>query len=315
MKHYIKPIVPKCILETYRFIYYEFSKYNVFYKHCGHKLDFDNPHTFPQKLFYRKYYGNNETMAKYADKIRVREYVKNTIGEKYLIPSYGVFNKITEEDLEKLPQEFVIKSNHGSGEDHLEIVKNKSKRNYQEIVTKMNQSLTLNYGFTAHERYYSLIERNLIVEKYMESENGELVDYKFHCFNNGKMYISVDEGRFGVHRRSVYDENWELTNIKLNGLQPADKRKVPDNFDEMKNVAKMLSDKFDYVRVDLYNIAGQIYFGEISQTPANGLEKIEPNEWSNIWGEQWVLDIDNRELYNIKSGYLLRKLNEIFGIR
>lgn len=301
VREFIKAIITPTLLHYYQICVYELLKNNMFEKYYGYRLNIKNPETFSEKIFFRKYFGNNEVMANYADKYKVRDFVRDKIGEEYLIPLYGVYDKLTIDDLEKLPEKFVVKTNHGSGDLHIEIVKCKSSHDLKMLVHKMNHALTLNYGYAAHERYYSFIERKIIIEKYMEGSNGELSDYKFHCFKGTGHFVAVDEGRFVEHLRSVYDENWNLTDIKLNDFKPIGYRDKPKNFELMQELALKLASDFDYVRVDLYNVNGNIYFGEITQTPANGLERITPIKYAKIWGEMWKMDVNNKELYDQKA--------------
>ncbi|EJG0972895.1 hypothetical protein C4G80_RS07065 [Vibrio parahaemolyticus] len=283
-------------------IKYEITKEIIFKRHHGYKMSIKSPTTFSEKIFYRKYYGNNDFMAVIADKLKVREYVRDKVGEEFLIPLISVHKKLQLEDIYNLPNEFIIKSNHGSGSEHLEIVRNKKGLSTDElsaIIEKMNLSIDSRKGAVGHELFYERIERRIIIEKLLRCSDGKSPnDYKFHVFKNGPTFIQVDSGRYVDHKRTIYNELWEKENFKLNPKYDyIEESEKPMNFDKMLKIAKKLAEDFDYVRVDLYNIEGKIFFGELTQTHGNGLEKFEPSKFDYIWGSFWDLDVENKTLY------------------
>lgn len=129
-----------------------------------------------------------------------------------------------------------------------------------------------------------------MAEKFTEDSNGKLTDYKFFCFDGNVHFCWIDEGRFSTHYRNVYDLNWNLqpwTQHKYsNTPYLVDK---PQNFEEMIHIAKVLSEGFSHVRVDLYNVDGEIFFGEMTFTNGSGYELIYPEEYNNMLGDLWVL--------------------------
>ena len=157
-----------------------------FKENLGYEIDFDkDPITFNQKIQFRKLYDKNPLYSICADKYRVREYVKNKIGEEYLIPLYLVTDKLTEEQWDKLPNSFVAKANHNSG--NVQIIKDKTKANKKEIIRELNNQLKLDYGILSMEKYYSDIPRKIIVENLLlDLKKVFLQDIKIHCFNEGK---------------------------------------------------------------------------------------------------------------------------------
>ena len=283
------------------------KKYHRVFKR---ELNLDNPRNFNEKLHFRKCYGNRERMAFFADKFKVREYVKEVLGEDYLIPLLEVYDKLTVKDLEELPNEFVVKTNHGSGSNHIEIVKNKDKVDLNKIVRKMNKALCEKFGFATNELYYQLIEPKVIVEKSLVVDGKIPKDYKIQCFNKSgdiRMFIQVDNGRFGKHERNIYDENWNLLELKHNSsYDHISSVKEPENFELMKELARKIAKNFDYIRVDFYEINKKIYFGEITQVHGGGLENLKPEKWEGIWGELWELDYSNSDL-DIKDNPLNRR--------
>lgn len=266
-----------------------------FKKHLGYEIDFNKePETFNQKIQFRKLYDDNPLYSICADKYRVREYVKEKIGEEYLIPLYLVTDKLTEEQWEKLPNSFVAKANHNSGP--VQIVRDKNKINKKEIIRELNNQLKLDFGVLSMEKYYSDIPRKIIVEKFLEN-NGEkdLRDYKFFCFNGKVKYCQLIKNRTIEETIDFYDKNWKLQEFigLLNPINPIEKHSTtvnnkPKNYSLMLELAEKLARDFDFVRVDFYNIDGKIYFGELTFCPASGIGTFIPEEWNYKFGSYWA---------------------------
>lgn len=261
-----------------------------FYKRLGYTLNFnEKPKTFNQKIQFRKVFDKNPLYALCSDKYRVREYVKEKIGEEYLIPLHLVTDKLIEEHWEKLPNQCVIKANHNSGP--VQIILDKAKADKYKIINEINRQLKEKYGLISMESYYDDIKPMVTVEKFI-GENGKIPeDYKFQCFkNNGdfKIFIQVDEGRYGRHCRNIYDEQWNLLDMKHESKYPhIDKFEKPKKFEEMKKIVKKLSEDFEYVRVDLFAVEEKIYFGELTFAHGSGFEDLNPLKWDEKWGSYW----------------------------
>ena len=264
----------------------------------GYELNETAPKTFSEKLFYRKRYGNFDAMSKFSDKYNVRSYVEEKIGSQYLIPLLGVYERLKLDDMAMLPNQFVVKTTHGSGKKHIEIVRDKSSHDLKGLVKRMNHALTLDFGYDRRELWYTKIEKKIVIEEFLLSDEDVPDDYKCHCFGEHDMYIGVDRGRFQEHKRSIFDKDWKLTNISLNIFSPLGVCDTPPNFELMKTLALKLSEPFDYARVDFYNINGVIYFGELTLCPANGMEILEPRKYADLWGDLWKLDKKNKSLYS-----------------
>lgn len=265
---------------------------NKFKKRLGYEIDFNKePETFNQKIQFRKLYDTNPLYSICADKYRVREYVKKKIGEEYLIPLYLATDKLTEEQWDKLSAPFVIKPNHDSGT--VKIIKNKEKIDKRKVIRDVNRFLKIDYGKISLEKYYSSIkERKIIVEKYLKDN---IEDFKFHVFNmkdETKIFIQVDRDRFQGHKRNIYDKNFNKLDVKFvkgydfftNDLK---KEVSIEILNKMKILVKRLAQDFEYVRVDLYNVNGKIYFGEMTFCPESGFGDISPLEWDYKLGHYW----------------------------
>ncbi|CAM3051822.1 ATP-grasp fold amidoligase family protein [Moritella viscosa] len=297
----IDRIIPDSLSKHVRRWRYDLRYKRKFKELHGYELNEDNPNTFAEKIFYRKKFGNFEEMAKFADKYTVRKYVEKQIGAEYLIPILGIYEQLKIADFDDLPNKFVVKTTHGSGKNHIEIVRDKASHDLDKLIEKMNYALTLDFGFVRRELAYTKIEKRIMIESFLPSESDTPDDYKCHCFTNDEIFIGVDQGRFTEHKRSIYDENWNMTDIALNTFPPVEDCKKPVNFELMKQLVRKLAENFDYVRVDFYNINGKMFFGELTLTPANGMESLQAikqgDNWGEKWGKLWVLDKENKLLY------------------
>lgn len=264
-----------------------------FKKHLGYEIDFNKePETFNQKIQFRKLYDDNPLYSICADKYRVREYVKEKIGEEYLIPLYLVTDKLTEEQWDKLPNSFVAKANHNSGP--VQIVKDKTKANKKEIIRELNNQLKLDYGILSMEKYYSNISRKIIVEKYLKDN---IEDYKFNCFNSKK--IILERVTKASELSNMYNPyTWEKLNFTTGNIIDKKVYEKPKNFEKMLEIVKELSQDFEYVRVDLYNVDGKIYVGELTFCESSGFGKFTNEEWDYIFGSYWNLELEKGKIIN-----------------
>ena len=261
---------------------------SILYKRAiGRTLKWSNLNAYTEKMQWAKFYDSTPIKTTLSDKYLVREWVAEKIGEQYLIPLLGVWDRFSDIQFDKLPNQFVLKTNHGRGS--VIVVKDKTSLNITEVGRNFNDWMSIDYAYaTGFELQYSNINRKIIAEKYLETDLGELQDYKFLCFDGKPYYCWVDLGRFGNHTRNVYDLNWELQPWNQytygNSANPIPK---PKNFDKMVELATSLCQGFSHVRVDLYNVDGTIYFGEMTFTNGCGFDRIVPDEYDYTLGELW----------------------------
>ncbi|WDL92125.1 glycosyl transferase [Bacillus sp. HNR-4] len=244
----------------------------------GKELDFENPKTFNEKLQWLKLYNRKPEYTKMVDKFEVRKYITDRIGEEYLIPLIGVYDSFEEIDFDVLPNQFVLKPNHTSG--NVYICKDKSKINYEELKKEINMWLKRRYYWMHREWPYKNVKPKIVCEKYMVDESGvELKDYKMYCFNGEIKLIQVDYDRFNGHKRNLYNREWEYvpTSIKYPS-NPDVVIKKPSKLKEMLELASVLSEGHPYVRVDFYSINEKLYFGEITFYPEAGYGKFDPDD-------------------------------------
>ena len=259
----------------------------------GRELDFDHLETLDDKIQWLKLYRNTDKKADLADKYKVRDFVRNTIGESYLIPLLGVYDKPEEIDFESLPDRFVIKANHGCGYNL--IVKDKAKLDLPETIDKLKYWLSENYAFkNGLELQYAKIERKLLIEEYLEDSNGELNDYKFYCFGPRVecVVVCLNRGK-GKTVFYLFDRDWNLLRNNKAGKEAPEGFTLPkpENMDKMFDLAGVLSEASGepFVRVDLYNCDGRILFGEMTFTPASGADRKRSEESDLYFGS--LLDL------------------------
>ena len=257
----------------------------------GHKLNWNKLETYTEKMQWEKLFDQNPLKVRLTDKYEVREWVKEQIGEEYLIPLLGTWERLDDVNFEQLPEQFVLKTNHGSGTNV--IVRDKSKMNVRRVKRLIEDWLKIDYAYhSGFEMHYSQIKPRIIAEQYVEAENGELQDYKFLCFHGEVYYCWVDQGRYSKHVRNVYDLDWNLQPWNQSHCGNAERPIAkPENFDLMVELAHQLCQGFSHVRVDLYNVRGKIYFGEMTFTNGRGFDPIVPQEYDKTLGNLWIAEM------------------------
>lgn len=255
----------------------------------GERLDLVMPLTYNQKLNWLKLYNRNPLYTILVDKYEVKKWVSQRLGgEDIIIPTISVYNSIEEINVKALPNQFVLKATHSGDSMGVVVCKDKSLFNEREALTQLKKSLKMNYYKLGREWPYKNVPRRIIAEKYMEDEYGELRDYKFFCFNGEVKALFVATNRSTGHVCFDYfDSNFNHLNLKqshpnYNGI--IDK---PKNYERMVEIATKLSKGIPHVRVDLYNVNGEIFFGEMTFFHYGGLIPFHPSEWDYTFGS-WI---------------------------
>ena len=254
-----------------------------------HKLNLKNPIRYTEKLQYLRLfvYPKDKEVIRCADRVEVREFVKEIGLEDILIPVLGVYDKFDDIDFSSLPSSFVMKASHASGFNI--VVRNKDELNIEEARKKFKKWLKTNYGKKTIEMHYSPIKPRIIIEKYIGELSSLPTEYKIHVFNGVAKSLYVVTGRGVDIRYNNYYIDWTpFDGSQFNGWKktdyPLDK---PDNLDEMKKIAEKLAARFPFVRVDLYDVNGKIYFGEMTFTPAKGTLILDDDKCDFEMGE-WL---------------------------
>lgn len=255
-----------------------------------HKLNLKNPKRYTEKLQHLRLYEypNNDLVSKCASRVGVREYIKELGLDEYLIPCLGIYDNFDDINFDELPNQFVMKCSHACAFNM--IVKDKSTLDINEARKKFNKWLKTNYGKKTIELHYAKIKPQIIIEKYIGGLELPL-EYKIHVFNGKAKNLYVVSGRGKDIRYNNYYIDWTpFDGSQFNGWKKTDyPLNKPENFDEMIKLAETLAKPFPFVRVDLYNIDGKIYFGEMTFTPAKGTlildddsADFEMGEWLKI---------------------------------
>ena len=238
----------------------------------GKKLDLENPKTFNEKLQWLKLHDRNPEYTKMVDKYEAKEYVANIIGKEYIIPTLGVWDKFDDIDFDALPNEFVLKPTHTSG--NVFICKDKSKIDYKKLKKQVNKWLKRDYYKIHREWPYKNVKPRIIAEEYMENkDHTSIKDYKFYCFNGQADYVMICTGRETGHPKFYfYNKEWKfMRNMSNDGMKLEGKlEEKPRGIEKMFEIAEKLSQGIKFVRMDLYNVNEKIYFRRIYVFPSSG---------------------------------------------
>lgn len=279
---YIKNLYNKHFISDEKFLKKKYKK--IF----GKEINLQEPKTFNEKLQWLKLNDRNPKYTNLVDKYEVRKYIKDTIGEEYLIHLIGAWDKFDDIDFSKLPNQFVLKCTHDSG--GIIICKDKSQLDLDKVRKKMNKCLRKNYYYHSREWPYKNIEPRIICEEYMVDESGtELKDYKIMCFNGKAKCLFICLNRDSKKGLNVdfYDMEWNPMPFERHYPSSGTIIPKPKSFDKMVELAEKLSEDIPFVRVDFYDINGKLYFGEMTFYPGAGFEEFTPEKYDEILGE-WI---------------------------
>ena len=261
----------------------------------GFPPDLENPKTWSEKIQWMKLYDRDPLYTRCSDKYRMRDYVAETAGERYIVPLLGVYDDARKIEFGSLPASFVIKANHGCGWNLL-IRNQKTDLDRSAAVTRCNKWLAKNYYVNHREWQYKDIAPLLAVEEFLLSDDGSVPnDIKIHCFDHGRgdVVIGVDRGRFARHTRDHYDEHWRRIDLTFAFDQSEEGTDRPERLEDMVALARQLAEPFRYVRVDLYLLRSRIYVGELTFTPGSGNDRFVPETTDRDWGDRFAVSDSN----------------------
>lgn len=260
----------------------------LYFLRMGKMLHLNPPVTYNEKLQWLKLHDRHPEYTQMVDKAMAKEYAAGIIGNEYIIPTLGVWDKFEDIDFDTLPNQFVLKCTHDSG--GVVICTDKDKLDISKAKKKINRSMRRNYFYGTREYPYKNVKPRIIAEEYMEDENKELVDYKLLCFNEEVKYSLVCSERFSKAGLKVtfFDREWNK--LPITQKDPSSDLAIlkPYNYDKMIVLAEKIAKKVanPFVRIDFYDIRGHIYFGEITFYPTSGLSAIKPEKWDRILGDE-----------------------------
>lgn len=252
-------------------------------------LNLKDPKTFNEKLQWLKVYDHNPLYPTIVDKHEVKAYIEEKIGKEYVIPTLKVYDTPDEIDWDELPQRFVLKCTHDSG--GVVVCHDKNSFDKELAMKRLWRHHKRNYYNHSREWPYKMIRPRVIAEQYMEDRkgDGELKDYKFFCFDGEPkmLFVASDRQKKEETKFDFFDMDFnhlDITNGHPNAVNPIEK---PATFDKMKEIAAKLSEGFPHVRVDLYDIEGKIYFGELTLYHYSGMVPFHPHVWDERMGS-WM---------------------------
>ena len=255
---------------------------------CGYWPNWKNPKSFNEKLQWLKLYDRRPEYTTMVDKYAVKDYVAKIIGDKYIIPTLGVWDKPEDIEWDSLPDQFVLKTTHGGGNTGVVICKDKATFDRQKAIVKLNESLKQDIYKVLREWPYKNVPRRILAELFVESEGADLPDYKFFCFDGEvkALFVGTERGSGDV-KFDYFDADFNhLDLVQFHPMSEKQLRK-PVCFEEMKQVAAKLSKGIPQVRVDLYDVNGRVYFGELTFFHHGGVTPFHPREWDYTFGS-WI---------------------------
>ncbi len=290
----LKKILPRDFREKVmfglRFLPDELYVKLFFFAVTGRHLNLKHPTTFEDKQQWLKLYDRHPEYRELVDKLRVRDHIKAILGEEYLFPLLGAWKRFEDIDFEALPNQFVLKCNHDSGSVKVISDKNElTKENYVELNRHFSKHLRRDFFYAGREYPYKGIEPYILAEKYMsDARQGEagLNDYKFLCFHGEPKIVLVVTDRAIETCYDFYDIDFVPVSLTF-GKKTNKTIQKPVFFDEMKRIAARLAEGKKFVRIDLYEVEGQIYFGEYTFFDGGGFQWLTPDEWEYELGS-WI---------------------------
>lgn len=253
----------------------------------GKKLNLRQPETFNEKLQWLKIHDRKPEYTNMVDKYEAKVYASNVIGEEYIIPTLGIWERVEDIDFTKLPSQFVLKCTHDSG--GIAICKDRRQFDRKKTFRKLRKCLKANFYWIVREWPYKNVKPRIIAEPYMTDGTGELVDYKVHCFHGKPEFILYCSKRFskeGLHE-DFFTTDWKRLNMARPG-HPNSKESIdpPVNLDKMLEFSERFAKNIPFCRVDFYEIKGKLYFGEVTFYPASGFQKFSPEKWDLELGKK-----------------------------
>ncbi|OMF32605.1 glycosyl transferase [Paenibacillus sp. FSL H8-0548] len=263
----------------------------------GKSLNLENPKSFNEKLQWLKLHDHQSVYTDYVDKFEVRKYIAASIGQQYTIPLIGVYESFENIDFDQLPDAFVLKCTHDSG--GVIVCKEKENFNIEAARNKIDKCLKTNFYYNGREWPYKNVKPRIICEKYMVDElNKELIDYKFMCFNGEVKcsFVCLNRDLPSGLNVDFYDMDWNPMPFERYYSNSGTEISKPKNFDKMVEFAERLSKGIPFLRVDFYEVNGQLYFGELTFFPGSGFERFMPSSYDDLLGSWIDLSLQNENM-------------------
>ncbi len=264
----------------------------LYFRNKGCKLNLRSPDNFNEKLQWLKLHERKNRYSQMVDKYAAKKYIAEQVGEEYIIPTYGVWDSFSDIDFTQLPDQFVLKCTHDSA--GLVICRNKKTLDYQTSSMKLESCLKRNFYYNGREWPYKNVRPRIIAEKYMEDTKlHELRDYKFFTFGGVPRIVHIVSNRQNANEETYgdfFDMEYNHLDLTMGHNNAPVLPEKPKNFEKMKEFASKLSEDTKHLRVDFYEVDGQLYFGELTFFQDSGFADIQPPEWNDILGSWISLD-------------------------
>ena len=286
------------VIKKTKFLYSESLYLRMFYYlQMGQVLHLKKPRKYTEKIQWLKLHDRKPEYTMMVDKILVKEYVSKKISKDIVVPILAEYESVQDIDIDKLPDQFVLKTNHSGGNTGVVVCKDKRIFDVNEAKAKLQNSLAGCAGYDDYLEWpYKDVQRKVFAEAYLEDETGGLMDYKFMCFNGEPKFIHIcpDRNSGGPIHFDYYDLDWNKLPFTIEHPNSDIIVSQPKSFDQMLEYAKILSAGIPLSRIDFYEVAGKPYFGEITFYPYSGMEKFDKEEWNIKLGDWIKLAIDKR---------------------
>lgn len=250
-------------------------------------LNLKEPKTFNEKLQWIKLYDRNPIYSTMVDKLACKKIVADRIGEKYVIPVVGgPWETFDEIDFDKLPNQFVLKTNHDSG--GVILCRDKATFDKEKARTFLNNHLAKNYYYSGREWPYKNITPHIFAEMFLDDNSGDAIyDYKFFCFDGVPKIMYLSRDKSDDPRTDFFDMEYRHLDMQMRDPHSDIPPEKPEKFEEMKRVAAEVSKGIPHVRVDFYMIGDKLYVGETTFFHCGGFVEVKPEQWNITMGD-WI---------------------------
>lgn len=260
----------------------------IYKERFGREIDWENPKGFNEKLQWLKIFAHRPEYVTMADKYAVKKYVAERIGEQYVVPCLGVWERAEDIDFDVLPNQFALKCTHNSGRGRC-ICKDKTKLDMVQVRKEISEGLKENYYLPGRDKQYRDIPRKIIADQYLDDGTGsELRDYKWWCFDGTPKFMYYTNKGEHIYE-NFYDMDYNLVNINHGFPRLLPEQPKPANFELMRELATKLSQGIPFVRVDFFDVNGHVYFGEFTFFDWGGLKPFE----------SWEMDLELGKLIKL----------------
>ncbi len=256
--------------------------------HMGKSCDLKNPQTFNEKLCWMKVYYGSAERGGLVDKYLAKQYIADKIGPEYVVKTLGVWDRFGDIPFNDLPGRFVLKPGHTSG--NVLICKDKSKLDLIALKKEVDRWMRRDFYHQGREPEYKNIKPHILAEELLAGKDGkEVPDYKFFCFDGIPRAVYLCEDRFGEEgvKLCYYDMQWNPLPFRKVHTVLGEPIERPAAFDEMVRICKILSEGFPFIRLDMYDVQGKVYMGEMTFYPDSGVKAFENEDWDRMIGS-WI---------------------------